>query len=89
MKVWQIYGEGEGFVIDGTPMAFELSGFVEADDPGAAFAQACELAREEHPELAQAAGPFPRPVINPMEIHEIGEDLAVEVGKIRVDWFHP
>lgn len=45
MKVWQIYGEGEDFVIDGTPMAFELSGFVEADDPGAEFAQACELAR--------------------------------------------
>ncbi|MEJ5128870.1 hypothetical protein WH367_22720 [Comamonas sp. MYb21] len=89
MKVWQIYGEGEGFVIDGTEMAFELSGFVEADDADAAFAQACELARGKHPELAQAAGPFPRPVINHMEIQEIGAVLAVEVGKVRVDWFHP
>lgn len=43
----------------------------------------------KHPELAQAAGPFPRPVINPMEIQEIGAVLAVEVGKVRVDWFHP
>ncbi|TDS82086.1 hypothetical protein [Comamonas sp. JUb58] len=85
MKVWEIYGEGEGFVVDGTEMAFEVSGFIEADDSNAAFAQACELAKREHPELAQAAGPFPRPEINAMEIQEIGADLAVEVGTVQVD----
>ncbi|WP_175048535.1 hypothetical protein [Paraburkholderia sediminicola] len=33
MKLWQVQLEGEGFVIDGMPMTFELTGFVEADGP--------------------------------------------------------
>ena len=86
MKVWQVYGEGQGFVIDGIEMAFELSGLVQAEDANAAFSRACELAVRDHPELAQAAGPFPRPAINPLEIQEVGEASAVEVGKVQLDW---
>jgi len=86
MKVSQVYGAGEGFVIHGKRKAVELSGFVEAEDADAAFSRACELATRDHPALAQAAGPFPRPVINPQEIQEIGAVLAHEVGKVRVAW---
>jgi len=86
MKVWQVYGEGEAFVIDGKAMAFELSGFVEAEDANAAFSRACELAMRDHPALAQAAGQFPRPVVNPLEIQEVGAGLATEVGKVHLDW---
>lgn len=86
MKVWQVNGEGEGFVIDGMERAFELSGFVEAEDANAAFSRACELASRDHPALAQAADPFPRPVINAQEIIEVGAGLPVEVGKVQVDW---
>ncbi|WP_143029326.1 hypothetical protein [Rhodoferax sp. OV413] len=86
MKVWQVYGEGEAFVIDGKKMAFELSGCVEAEDAITAFSRACELAVRDHPALAQAAGPFPRPVVNPLEIQEVDAGLAVEVGKVQLDW---
>ena len=86
MKVWQVYGEGEGFVIDGIEMAVELSGFVEAPDAHAAFGRVCELAAKDYPALGQAAGPYPRAVINPQEIQEVAEGLAVEVGKVQIDW---
>lgn len=86
MKVWQVYGEGEGFVINGKERAFELSGFVQAEDATAAFSRACELATKDHPALAQAAGPFPRPVVNPKEVQEVMAGFTVELGKVQVDW---
>ncbi|MBB6187640.1 hypothetical protein [Rhodanobacter sp. MP7CTX1] len=54
MKIWQVPGQGEGFVRGGKTLGFELSGLVSADGPNEAFEKAISLAEREWPDICQA-----------------------------------
>jgi hypothetical protein len=86
MGVWQVAAVGWGFVKDGVQHDCELSGLVHANDPDEAFSKVCSLAMEEHPELLQATGPFPRPVINADEIEEVPEAWLVGADQVELHW---
>ncbi|HEY4081746.1 MAG TPA: hypothetical protein VGM81_13725 [Burkholderiaceae bacterium] len=86
MKLWQVLIIGEGFRLADETRRFELTGIVEAVGANDAFSKACELAMRVHPELAQATGPFPRPVINADEIQEIQRRDDIEVDTVELEW---
>jgi hypothetical protein len=86
MGVWQVAAVGWGFVKDGVQHYCELSGLVHANDPDEAFSKVCSLAMEEHRELLQATGPFPRPVINADEIEEVPEAWFVGADQVELHW---
>jgi hypothetical protein len=75
MKIWQVLLVGEGFTRNGSACDCEISGFVEAAAVDAAVEEAVAIARKTYPELAQASGQFPRPVINADEVVELGADF--------------
>jgi hypothetical protein len=41
---------------------------------------------QDHRELQQATGPFPRPVINADEIQEVPETLLIVADQVEVFW---
>ena len=85
MKLWQVMVKGEGFVRSGVTASFDLTAFVEAESPDDAFAKACDPARQAHPELAQATGPFPRAVIDADEIQEAAGPYE-RSGEVELEW---
>ena len=85
-KFWRVLIIGEGFRIGDVTRNFELTGIVEATNTNDAFSKACELARRMHPELAQATGPFPRPVIHADEIQELHSPDGVQVDAVDLEW---
>ncbi|MBP1203562.1 hypothetical protein JOD97_001576 [Duganella sp. 1411] len=86
MRVWQVSAVGWGFMKIGKRQDCEIAGFVRADDPDDAFSRACAIARVLAPELLQAVGPFPRPVINVEEIQEVPETEGLDIDKVEVYW---
>jgi len=69
-------------------MRFELSGFVSAPDPNAAFVKAVHIAKKDFVEIGQAEQPgFPRAVINAEEIQEYSGTPVYELDKIKILWF--
>ena len=88
MNTWQVLARGEGFRRNGSAMRFELSGFVSAPDPNAAFAKAVHIAKKDFVEIGQAEQPgFPRAVINAEEIQEYSGTPVYELDKIKILWF--
>lgn len=86
MRVWQVSAMGSGFIRNGIEHDCELTGFVRADAPDEMFSKAFNIAMTLHPELIQATGPFPRPVINIEEIEEIFEEEGIDVDKVELYW---
>ncbi len=86
MSVWQVAAVGRDFSKDGVAHDCELFGLVRADDPADAFSKACNIAIQAHPQLLEAAGPFPRPVINPDEIYEVPETQLVGADEVELHW---
>lgn len=86
MRVWQVLSIGAGFIRDSIEQGCEIAGFVRADSPDDAFSKACKIAMKLHPELLQATGPFPRPVINAEEIEEIFQAEGMGIEKVEVYW---
>jgi hypothetical protein len=86
MGVWQVSAVGWGFMKGGTKQDCEITGLVRADDPDDAFSRACAIAKILDPELLQAVGPFPRPVINAEEIQELPCTEGVDIDKVQVCW---
>lgn len=86
MSMWQVAAVGWGFMKDGVEHDCELSGLVRAKNPGEAFSKVCNIATKDHPELLQAAGPFPRPVINPDEIQEVPKTRLVGADQVELYW---
>jgi hypothetical protein len=86
MAVWQVSAVGWAFIKGGVEQDCEISGFVRADDPDDAFSRVCAIARTLHPELLQAGGPFPRPVINAEEVQEVPETEGRDIDKVEVYW---
>lgn len=86
MRVWQVDAVGEGFMKDGVRQDCQLSGLVRANDSNDAFSKVCSIAMQDHAELRQATGPFPRPVINPEEIQEVYEVPLIHVNQVEVFW---
>jgi hypothetical protein len=86
MRVWQVSAVGWGFMKTGNEQDCEIVGFVRAADPDDAFSKACAIATVLAPELLQAAGTFPRPVINAEEIQEVPEMEGLDIDKVEVYW---
>ena len=88
MKIWQVLLLGEGFQVEGAKSNCEITGFVEAESVEAAIEKACAIATRAHPELAQVAGPFPRPVVNADEVEELGATFpySVDVDQVELHW---
>lgn len=86
MGVWKVSAVGWSFMKSGKERDCEIAGFVRADDPGDAFSRACSIASIFAPELLQAAGPFPRPVINAEEIQELASSEGIDIDKVEVYW---
>ena len=88
MKIWQVWLFGEGFHVRGMKFNCEISGVVEAESADAAAKKACGIATRTHPELSQAAGSFPRPVINANEIQEWSgtHPQSIEVDQVELHW---
>lgn len=86
MSVWQVAAVGWGFMKDGVQHDCELSGLVRANNPDEAFSKVCNIAIQDHPELLQATGPFPRPVINADEIQEVPETQLVGADQVELYW---
>lgn len=86
MRVWQVLALGTGFIRDGIEQGCEIAGFVRADSPDDAFSKACNIAMKVHPELLQATGRFPRPVINAEEIEELFQVDGMDIEKVEVYW---
>lgn len=92
-KVWQVLGTGEGFVRNGVAEAFELAGFVHADNAADAWRQAVSIASSQWPELAQAdCEGLPRgvrrAVINADEIQD-ARNLPLdpaEIDQVQLIW---
>ena len=88
MNIWQVLARGEGFHRNGSAMRFELSGFVSATDPNAAFAKAVHIAKQDFVEIGQAEQPgFPRAVINAEEVQECPGMPVHQLDKIEILWF--
>lgn len=85
MCAWQVAASGLGFLKDGVQRDCELFGIVSADDVNDAFSKVCRIATQYHPELLQAAGRFPRPVINANEIEELAETHFSE-DRVELHW---
>lgn len=86
MGTWQVTAIGWGFMKDGVEHDCELSGLVRAEDSNDAFSKVCSLAMRDHPELLQAAGPFPRPVINAEEIQAVPNTRLIGADQIELHW---
>jgi len=86
MSMWQVAAVGLGFIKDGVEQSCELSGLVRAKDSNDAFSKVCSLASRDHPELLQAAGPFPCPVINVEETQEVLETRLIKADQIELHW---
>nr|WP_315212597.1 hypothetical protein [uncultured Duganella sp.] len=86
MSVWQVSAVGWGFAKSGKEPHCEIAGFVCADDHDETFSKACAIAKVIAPELLQAVGPFPRPVINAEQIQEVPETEGLEISKVEVYW---
>ena len=86
MGTWQVLAVGRGFMKDSVEHDYELSGLVRAKDPADAFSTACGMAMRDHPELLQAAGQFPRPVINAEEIQEVPATRLIGADQIELHW---
>lgn len=81
MKTWQVLLIGEG-------CSCEISGFVNAESMAAAVEKVEAIARQRHPELGQASGSFPRPVINADEVTELSREFPypIAVDEIELHW---
>lgn len=86
MSVWQVTAVGWGFMKDGVQQDCELLGFVRANNPDEAFSKVCNIAIQNHPELLQATGTFPRPVINADEIQEVPETQFSGPDQVELYW---
>lgn len=88
MKTWQVLLIGEGFTVNGALCNCEISGFVNSETVERAVEKAGSIARQNHPELAQASGPFPRPVINAEDVVELSPRFtySVAIDEIDVNW---
>lgn len=88
MKIWQVLLLGEGFQVKGLKSNCEITGFVEAESVEAAVEKACAIAARIYPELGQAGGPFPRPVVNADEVQELCTPFpySVEVDQVELHW---
>lgn len=86
MSIWQVAAIGLGFIKDAVQHDCELYGLVRANNPNEAFSKVCNLAMQDHPELQQATGPFPRAVINADEIEEVPETQLVGPGQVELYW---
>ncbi|MFP5392048.1 MAG: hypothetical protein ACLGI6_10990 [Gammaproteobacteria bacterium] len=86
MSMWQVAAVGWGFMKDGGQQDCELSGLVRANNPDEAFSKVCSIAMQDYPELQQATGPFPRPVVNADEIQEVFETQLVGVDHVELFW---
>jgi len=87
MGIWQVQIWGDGFIRDGSTASFELGGIVEARNVDEAFDNAVALARQAHPELAQAQRPpGPGAVINAEEIQEFHDAPREQVGIVELYW---
>jgi hypothetical protein len=86
MSAWQVAAAGWGFMKDGVRQDCELSGLVRANNPDEAFSKVCNIALQDHPELLQATGPFPRPVINADEIQEVPDSQLAGADQVELYW---
>ncbi len=87
MRIWQVQLQGEGFRRNERTESFELSGFVYAPTAEDAFHAAIDLAKRQHPELAQANHPpGPGAVINAEEIQEFPSCPPPQVGTVELHW---
>ena len=86
MIVWRVVAVGCGFKKDGVQHDCELSGLVRADNINDAFSKTCNIAMQNHPELLQSSGSFPRPTINAEEIQEVPEALLVGADRVELHW---
>jgi hypothetical protein len=88
MKTWQVLLIGQGFSVDGVARNCEISGFIDAESPADAVEKVEAIARRRYPELRQASGSFPRPVINADEVTELSRDFpyAIPVDEIELHW---
>ena len=86
MGTWQVAAVGWDFMKDGVQHDCELAGLVRANNPGEAFSKVCSIAMQDHPELQQATGPFPRPGINADEIQEVCETQLIGADQVEVFW---
>jgi hypothetical protein len=87
MRIWQVQIWGSGFRRNEQTESFELSGFVSALTADDAFHAAVELAKRDHPELAQAKHPpGPGAVINAEEIQEFPSAPPSQIGTVEIQW---